>query len=116
RGPLPLAVRGQAPLLLIVDQGGALFELDPGRYEVEEGVGWLSDSKPIRLADALDENPDQPPLVLPAADGQSAYLIACPGDGKELVIRHVSARDEPRKLVVEQSKAPLPAPLLGTPA
>jgi hypothetical protein len=116
REPVRLAEPGQPPLLLVIDQGGALFTLDPVRYRVRPGDEWLSDSKPVRLAEALDENPDQPPLVIPSADGQSAYVIASPGDGKELVVRHVKVVAGERKLEVSESKTTLPAPLAGTPA
>jgi hypothetical protein len=114
--PVALAVPGQKPLFLVVDQGGALFMLDPERYQVRAGDEWLSDSRPVRLAEGLDENPDQPPLVVPAADGQSAHVIACPGEGKELVIRHVKVVPGQRSLRVEDSQVPLPSPLAGTPA
>jgi outer membrane protein assembly factor BamB len=104
--PIALAEPGKKPLLLIIDQGGALFALDPDKKPL----------LPVRLARGLPENPDQPPLVLPARDGQSAYVIATPGEGKELVVRHVKVVAGQRQLSVSQKRVPMPAPLGGTPA
>src|SRR5262245_17330453 len=72
-------------------------------------------------------------------DGQSVYVIASPGDGKTLVVRHVSVEpkewrvscqvqgsfpfrlphasiEEERPITVRESKVSLPSPLWGTPA
>jgi outer membrane protein assembly factor BamB len=103
--PVPLAEPGQPPLLLLIDQGGALFTLDPEHPNV----------RPPRLAGALEENPDQPPVIVPA-DGRSVHIIACPGDGKELVVRRVQVVPGARSLKVSEDRAPLPARLAGTPA
>jgi hypothetical protein len=116
REPVSLAAPGEKPILLVTDQGGSLFSLDPTRYPVKKGDQWLIDSKPVQLAGSLDENLDQPPVVLVAPDGQSAYVIACPGDGRSVVVRHVTVKPKERRLHVKENRVPIPAPLIGMPA
>ncbi len=105
----PLALTppgGGPPLLLVLDQGGGLFVLDP-----------LQPYKPrfLRNAPALMENPFVPPQLLPAADGRSAYEIAFPDTGQELLVRHIDWVGNERELRVQESKVKLPARADRTP-
>jgi hypothetical protein len=68
------------------------------------------------IARAVDGNPDVARVLLRAPGGQSAYEVACPGDGKRLVVRHVTPREGERRLKASERAAPLSAPLAGTPA
>jgi outer membrane protein assembly factor BamB len=103
--PMPIPVANPpGPLLLALDEGGGLFMLDP------------SGTSSKLLAPALDVNPDVPPLLVPAPDGQSVYEIACPGDGKHLVVRHIKARAGERQLEFVERTVALRSPLAGTPA
>jgi outer membrane protein assembly factor BamB len=111
---LPAPAGGER-VVLLQDQGGALFALDPKRVPHRPHVRWRVAGAEIRLADALDDNPAQPPLLLPAPDGKSAYQIASPGTGTQLVVRHVHFGG-PRQLRAEQESVKLPAPLGGPPA
>jgi outer membrane protein assembly factor BamB len=111
--PLLLTVApGKSPLL-VLDRGGGLFVLDPARYAAQPAE-WQSGGK--ALAPALDENPRLVPFLLSNPDGRSACEIACPGDGRNLVIRHVLWDDEDGRLRVKERTVPLPSPLAGTPA
>jgi outer membrane protein assembly factor BamB len=97
----PLALTppgGGPPLLLALDQGGGLFALDP-----------LQPHKPRFLPDApaLTEAPLVPPRLLPAADGLSAYEIAFPGAGHELLVRRIEWVDNERELRVQECKVKL---------
>src|SRR5262249_526430 len=74
--------------LLMQDQGGALFEIDPSRFKVGKTDRWVSAGNMKPLAGSLDDNPTWPPVVL-TADGSTFYMAANPGGGKELVIRKV---------------------------
>jgi outer membrane protein assembly factor BamB len=112
----PLALTppgGGPPLLLALDQGGALFVLDPSRP---------ANLPRKSLADALDDNPRLPPRLLPSADGHSAYEIAAPGDGKSLIVRQIEWAEGERGLRVRPRTVSLLAPdgktplrLAGTP-
>lgn len=82
----PLALTppgGGPPVLVMLDQGGGLFELDPQQSIKKLRVCLQA------LAPPLAENPRVPPQLLPAADGHSAYEVAFPGDGETLVVRHI---------------------------
>jgi outer membrane protein assembly factor BamB len=82
----PPADHGDAgPLLLVQDQGGGLFALDPSRYPGDEP--WRGSRR--MLAPSLPDNPALPPMLLAGRDGRSAYQVACPGRGDSLVIRYV---------------------------
>ena len=48
--PVALKLPGAAPLFLAVDQGGALFNLDPERYVVKPGADWLNDAGKVFVA------------------------------------------------------------------
>jgi outer membrane protein assembly factor BamB len=106
---------GGEPLVLLQDQGGALFALDPTRFPHRPDVRWQVAGADIRLTGPLEDNPSQPPLLLPAPDGKSAYQVACPGAGNRLVVRHIRFAG-PRRLRVTEESAPLESPLHGTPA
>jgi hypothetical protein len=108
RSPLPVPMADGPPLFLALDQGGALFSIDPTLKTVKPGT-LLPD------AGSLDENPRQEPVVLTAEDGKSVHVLACPGGRSELVVRHVLP-GAGRSLRMEEARVPLPATLRGTPA
>jgi hypothetical protein len=116
RSPFALPMPQGAPLYLALDQGGALFSLDPTRYKVRPGAEWLSASRNVLVAGSLDEDPNQSPAVIPAEDGKSVYVIACPRGGRDLVVRHVQPAANGRSLEVSEGTMRLEAPLWGTPA
>ena len=116
RAPMPIKMPKGEPLFLALDQGGALFSLDPERYVVRGGSQWLIGSKNVFLAGPMDENLEQEPTVLPADDGKSVYVVACPGGGKNLVVRDVSPVANKRRLRMKEYTVKLPATLGGTPA
>ena len=68
-------------------------------------------SKPVPGA---GRRPRRAPVVLPGPDGQSAYEIASPGDGTQLVVRRVELTAT--GLVPTERIVPLTSPLAGTPA
>jgi outer membrane protein assembly factor BamB len=107
---------GGAPVLLALDQGGGLYQLDPQRFPAAEGARWQDSGKGVLLARALDQGPSGPPVLVLAPDGKSAYEIAVPGNGRQLVVRHVEWGAAGRQLEVTERKVALPAPLAGTPA
>jgi hypothetical protein len=84
-----------------------LFALDPLQpHQLRSGGQAL---KP-----ALAENPLVPPRLLLAANGRSAYEIAVPSDGQELVVRHINWAGVGRQLNVEEEhKVSLLAPAGG---
>jgi outer membrane protein assembly factor BamB len=102
--PLRLPSGKGDPVLLVLDQGGGLFALDPGVTKFAPG------ERAVRIADAVEDNPDVPPLLLPTADGQAAYEIACPGKGTLLQLRHVKLEADGTQRVVA---APAPCLALG---
>jgi len=82
----PLALtppQGGPPTFLALDQSGGLFALNPPRPPDKPRSSWES------LEPALPDNPRVPPRLLPSADGHSAYEIAAPGDGKNLIVRQI---------------------------
>ncbi len=109
----PAGAKGP-PVLLALDQGGGLFAFDPARHTKLDAGEWHEIDK--SLYPALDDGPGAPPVLLPGPDGQSAYEIACPGDGKKLTIRRVEVNPAggPLKADAERS-VPIPSPLGGTP-
>jgi hypothetical protein len=120
--PLLLAPPGGGlPVVLVQDQAGGLFGLAPERFRDRGDGQWLRDPNPATamLADSLDDNPDVSPLLLPGPDGHSAYAVACPGAGTELVVRHLrfAPGGGPQEISKpRERKARLRAPLGGTPA
>jgi outer membrane protein assembly factor BamB len=114
--PLALAPPGGGPpVLLALDQGGGLYALDPERFRAGLGAGWQSGGQGVLVARPLDENRKAPPALALAPDGQSAYEIAAPGNGRQLVVRHVRW-GAGRQLEMTERKVPLASPLAGTPA
>ena len=99
------------PLLLALDQSGALFAFDP--LLIDPKPGELKESHGRRLAPALEPNPHVTPLLL-RGDGESAFEIACPGDGRELIVRHALTVGENRRLQCRK-RIKLEANLFGTP-
>jgi hypothetical protein len=100
----PLALTpagGGPPVLVTMDQGGGLFALDPQEPPQKLHSGGQS------LSSALAENQQASPLLLPAEDGHSAYEIAAPGEGRELVIRHINWDGNGRQLSVKERIASL---------
>lgn len=89
--------------------------LDPLRHVIAPGVQWLFDSD-VFVADSLEEDPRQEPVVLRAEDGKSVYVVSSPRGGRDLVVRHVKPAVGGRRFVVIEGKARMPAPLAGTPA
>jgi outer membrane protein assembly factor BamB len=109
----PLALKspqGGPSLLLVLDQGGGLFTLDATvPADKLRSKSWQS------IAPALDDNPRFPVMLLPAPDGQSAYEIAAPGQGKSLVVRHIEWAVGERRLVFTQREITLMPPAGGGP-
>jgi outer membrane protein assembly factor BamB len=112
--PLALQLPGAKgpPVLLALDRGGGLFAFDPARQAKLGESEWHEIDK--ALAPALDDGPGAPPILLPTPDGQTAYEVACPGDGKKLVIRHVNIAGGTLAVDAERSVA-IDSPLGGTP-
>jgi hypothetical protein len=98
-------IAGGEPIWVGCDQAGALFALDPTQYKPKRGDAWLSapTGRNVLLAGSLEENPDFAPMVLLTADGKTAYALACPGNGRTMVIRQVTqvANDRQLKVVEE---------------
>jgi outer membrane protein assembly factor BamB len=106
--------RAGGPLLLLLDQGGGLFALDPGRFPAGAKAAWQTGGQ--NVARALTDNPLVPPVLVAAPDGHVAYELACPGDGKNLLVRQVEWEPAGRRLKVAERLVPVPSPLAGTPA
>ena len=101
-----------APILLTLDRGGGLFAFDPAKHADLKDGDWRDGGK--SLFPALDDGPDAAPVLLPGPDGRSAYEIASPGDGSQLVVRRVERTAD--GLVTTEKQVPLTSPLAGTPA
>jgi hypothetical protein len=117
--PLPLSAGpGDAtPPLLAVDQAGALFLFDPLQYGAPAPGLAQGSGEAVRVAEALDDNPQTPPVILPGPDGTTVYEVACPGRGKQVLVRQVSRDPAGRGLKREPDRLlTLTAPLGGTPA
>jgi hypothetical protein len=95
--------------VLTLDQGGGLFLFDPARHPEAEAQ-WQTGG--LGLAKPLGENGLATLHLLPSHDGKSAYEIANPASGKQVIVRHHVAG---RKSAQEQS-VKVAAPLAGTPA
>jgi hypothetical protein len=109
----PAGAKGP-PVLLALDQGGGLFAFDPARHTKLAAGEWHEIDK--SLYPALDDGPGAPPVLLPGPDGQSAYEVACPGDGKKLTIRRVEVNPAGGPLKADAERFVLiPSPLGGTP-
>ncbi len=104
-----------APLLLAVDQAGALFLFDPRQFA--EPKPGLAQGGGVRVADPVDDNPFVPPVILPGPDDRSAYEVASQGRTGKVVVRPVVRDTEQRRLKLTPERVfSLPAPLGGTPA
>ncbi len=104
----PKAPPGAPPLLVALDRSGALFLIDPDP---------ASRRGPHILAPALDDDPAFPPLLLPAGDGATAYEIACPGDGSQMLVRSIKVDPDARSVsVADLPRAKLDAAPVGLPA
>jgi outer membrane protein assembly factor BamB len=107
--------REGGPLLLLLDQAGGLFALDPGLFPLKAKEMWQTGGQYV--APALVDNPAVPPVLIPGPDGHIAYELACPGDGKELWVRQIEWEAKGRRLIKPEAVVlPLPSPLAGTPA
>ena len=116
REPLAITLPEGPPLLLALDEGGTLFAIDPTRFKISPGTRWLLDSRMTPLAGPLEENRTVPPVLLRAKDGKSVYMVANPGAGKTLVIRHLTPAVTGRQLEMQERRVELRAPLAGPPA
>ncbi|MFL5340106.1 MAG: PQQ-binding-like beta-propeller repeat protein [Gemmataceae bacterium] len=110
--PLGLAPLGDplklGELVYQLDQGGGLYQIDPKQVAVPQGAEWVMGGQSV-----LPSRNDvaAPPVMLKAADGNSAYVVFTTGDGKQLLVRHVV----PGRPVKEFPAATLPAGVAGTP-
>jgi outer membrane protein assembly factor BamB len=114
--PLALRLAGAKgpPVLLALDRGGGLFAFDPARQTKLGSGEWHEIDK--SLYPAMDDGPGAPPVLLPGPDGQSAYQIACPGDGTTLTIRHVEVDPAGGPLKVDAERSmDIKSPLGGRP-
>jgi hypothetical protein len=114
--PVPLGGPDDpTPLLLTVDQAGALFQFDPRQFDTARPG--LAQGGGVREADPVDGNPLVPPVILPGPDGQSAYEVASLGRTGKVVVRAIVRDSEQRRLKLAPDRVfSLPAPLGGTPA
>ena len=97
--PLLLKADDGSPLVLALDHGGGLFAFDPKRFDAQLVDQWQGGGAGGGAAAA--QTRASPPLLLRGPDDASAFEIACPGDGQEMVIRQVARRatasqDRPR--------------------
>jgi outer membrane protein assembly factor BamB len=79
--------------VLALDEGGGLFSFNSTKFQQrlnQWSVGGQA------LAGGLDDGDGPPPFLLPVPDGTSAYEIACPGRGGQLVVRRYYRREEGR--------------------
>ncbi|MFQ3652566.1 MAG: PQQ-binding-like beta-propeller repeat protein, partial [Gemmataceae bacterium] len=114
--PMPISLPEGPPLLLALDEGGSLFSIDPTRFKIGPNTRWLLDSRMTPLAGPLEENRLVPPVLIRSADGQSVYMVANPGAGKTLVIRHILPAAVGRKLELRERRVEIRDRLAGPPA
>lgn len=102
--------------VLTLDQSGGLFAFDASKYKTPEGH-WMTGGK--SLAHALDDGRLLPPALL-RGPGGTAYEIACPGKGEQLVIRRYTSGEEGLEPKVEDVDPPYDlrgkAPVGGAPS
>jgi hypothetical protein len=111
----PLVIGRQGVLAL--DQGAGMFAFHPADHASRADLQWQLGGQ--ALAKPLDDNPAFLPLLLPGGDGQSAYEVACPGKGTQLIIRRFRVDKEGRPLAAnpgDEKAVNLPAPPAGSPA
>lgn len=111
--PIRMQQADGPPVLLALDQGGCLFSLDPTRFPLDVTAPWQGGGH--NVAGALTDNPRVPAVLLAAADGKTAYEIACPGDSSHLLVRTIDFEPTGRRLRRTERSLPLTAPLAGTP-
>jgi outer membrane protein assembly factor BamB len=92
--PVPLGKE-----VFALDQGGGVFAFRPESFKGRDEwqVGGQGLKKP------LDDNPDVPPALYHGGDGRSAYEVAFPGKGTQLVVRRFRVDAEGRRERVQQS-------------
>jgi hypothetical protein len=94
---------------------GALFLFDPLQFaNLRPG---LAQGGGVRVAEAVDFNPQVPPVLLPGPDGRSAYEIASVGRSGKVLVRAVRRDTVERRVKLENPRVlTLPAALGGMPA
>jgi outer membrane protein assembly factor BamB len=108
-------------VLLAMGVGEELYAIDPERFAPErfakKDSSWLSGASSY-LAGPLDDNPGHPAVLLPEADGLSAYEVAFPGGGNRMLVRHVTFDPTTRKTTKteQEVKLPVAASPAGPPA
>lgn len=116
--PVAITLPKSGPMLLMQDQGGALFSFDPEGLAVPAKARWVP-YVPRRLealAGALEENRTVPPVVLLGEGDGIAWVVANPGAGRSLVLRQVKPAAADRRLEVIEHTLTLPDALAGPPA
>jgi outer membrane protein assembly factor BamB len=103
----PAGAPAQPPVLLARGQGDELFALDPAPFAGKKSL-WISAANSF-LAGALEDNPGNPAVLLPEADGLTAYEVAFPGSGSRMIVRHVKFDPTTRKTTNEEQVVKLPA-------
>jgi outer membrane protein assembly factor BamB len=98
---------GQPPVLLAKGQGAELFAIDPAPFAGKKSL-WISAANAF-LAGALEDNPGNPAVFLPEADGLTTYEVAFPGSGSRMIVRHVKFDPTTRKTTNEEQVVKLPA-------
>jgi outer membrane protein assembly factor BamB len=112
-GPAP------QPVVVALGQSGELFTLDPVPFARQQSR-WLSGEKSLLLGplEASTARPPIPPVLLPGADGLSAYEAAFPGAGDRVVVRRIILDPATRQASAEEKEYRLPigASPAGAPA
>ena len=116
RVPVPLQMPQGEPVWLVSDASGTLLAIDPLQVQLQDDELWLSLPRKSYLADGLTENPEQPPLILPSADGKSAYGLVFPKP-RELMLRTIRPTGQGRQVEAKTllPAIALPEPLAGEP-
>lgn len=112
--PLGIAPQGDPVRLgdavVVLDHSGAVYRFDPDQHPAASADPWQARGKEIAqpVAD-LAGMPD----LLPAGDGQSAWVVLArpDGDGYRLTLRRIGADG-----AVASGSVTVPAPLAGAPA
>jgi outer membrane protein assembly factor BamB len=96
--PLLLSAEDAPPTLLVQDQGGGLFVLDPAKYP-DDRQPWRGNTQ--MLASSLADNPSLPSILLPGPAGHLAYQVASPAGSSELIVRRVGWNAQERRWTAE---------------
>ncbi len=101
----PIVIGGQ---IVQMDQGGGLYQVDPAQINVRPDVEWYLGGTQLfpSRTDVVGE-----PAILTSADGNTAFAILVVADGKQLLVREVSADKPP-----QERSLTVPAALAGAPA